>query len=152
MHASGGAGKWRGEEREGERASDENLGRDRSNTGLEHRRLGCGEDRRLDGGLDSERYERVYRKFEPFLRSLAAKTYRKYRYKITSYDDLYQTLVYLLFYSIDIYDPSRGSLPAHIKRTVNYKLKSMLSGEYAPKSKESPFTFLRMIYTLAEPD
>ncbi len=86
------------------------------------------------------------------MKNLAAKTYRKYHYKITSYEDLYQTLAYLLLYSIDIYDPCRGSLPAHIKRTVNYKLKSMLSGEYAPRSGKTPFTFLRASYTLAEPD
>lgn len=101
--------------------------------------------------MDSGGYERVYREFEPFLRSLASRTYRKYGYKITSYEDLYQTLVYLLMYSIDIYDPQRSSLPAHIKRTVNYKLKSMLSGEYAPRSRENPFTFLRT-HTCAEPD
>lgn len=102
--------------------------------------------------MDGGRYERIYREYEPFLKSLAARTYRKYGYKITSYNDLYQTLIYLLFYSIDIYDPRRGSLPAHIKRTVNFKLRSMLSGEYAPKSRGKPFTFLKATYTLAEPD
>jgi hypothetical protein len=45
-------------------------------------------------------------------------------------------------YAIDIYDEEKGSLAYHIKTVITLKLKSMLAGEYAPRSRDYPFTFL----------
>ena len=88
-------------------------------------------------------YEKLYERFEPFLKSVAAKTYRKNGWKVQSYEDLYQSVVYLFLYALKIYNPEKGELEPHVKRVVNLKLKSMLAGERAPWSGEYPFTFLR---------
>jgi uncharacterized membrane protein YesL len=84
----------------------------------------------------------VLRDFEPFIKKIASETYKKNWWRIQSYEDLYQTIVYLLLYALEIYNEEKGPLANHIKTVITLKLKSMLSGEHAPRSKGYPFTFL----------
>ncbi len=96
----------------------------------------------MDGGLD---YSGVLGAVEPFLKKLAAETYSRHGWRIQSYEDLYQTLVYLVMYAVDIYKPSKGDLIPHVINVVRLKLRSMLAGEYAPRSRDYPFTFLSVL-------
>ncbi len=63
---------------------------------------------------------------------------------VQSFEDIYQTSCYLFLYALENYDPDKGPLAPHIKRTIKYKLRAMLKGERAPRSGEYPFTFLRI--------
>ena len=87
----------------------------------------------------------LLRRVEPFLRKLAADTYRRHRWRIQSYEDLYQTLVYLALYAMELHNPSKGPLIPYIITVVRLKLRSMLAGEYAPRSRDYPFTFLNVL-------
>ena len=93
--------------------------------------------------------EKLYKRFEPLLRKTAKKFYSVYKSRITSYEDLYQTICYLFLYALKNYDPDRGKLAPHIKRTINLKLRSMIRGEKAPLSSDYPFSFLsKEVYSL----
>lgn len=70
--------------------------------------------------------------------------------KIISYEDLFQTTCYLFLYAYELWDPERGKFGPHLKNVLEYKLKAMIKGEKAPRSKEYPFTFLKSKYLLKE--
>lgn len=101
------------------------------------------------GGVKQERrenpssFEEYFERYQPLLKRICKEFYKKYSYRIDSWNDLYQTIQYLFIYAYNIWQPGKGSFEAHLERVVNYKLRSMLGGEYAPWSKCYPFTFLK---------
>ncbi len=99
-------------------------------------------------------FEEYFEKYQPLLKKICKEFWEKYCYRIDSWNDLYQTIQYLFIYAYDIWQPEKGSFEAHLQRVIRYKLKSMLKGEYAPLSKQSPFTFLKdrkiQLYLLEE--
>ena len=103
----------------------------------------------MDSGYSRSREELIL-SFEPLVKATAGRTYRKLSWMITSYEDLYQTVWYLVLYAFETYDPARGKLAPHVKATVDRKLHSMLNGEKAPRSSGYPFTFLRQKEVLLE--
>ncbi|AEH51656.1 sigma factor [Pseudothermotoga thermarum] len=87
--------------------------------------------------------EEAFEKFSPFLFKLAKTTWQKHRHRITSYDDLIQSIRYLFIYAYKMHDPAKGPFKAYMKTIVTQKLKHMLAGGNPPWCKESPFTFLK---------
>ena len=123
----------------------ETLGYDRPYPRYSAGRQNCRSYNSLGSGLDvgrDEGIEELYSRFKPLLKKTAQRFYIFHRSKITSYEDLYQTICYLFLYAIRSYNPEKGRLAPHIKRTVNLKLRSMLRGEKAPLSGKYPFSFL----------
>jgi len=97
-----------------------------------------------------EERNELFRKYVPLIKSTASRFWRKHKSKITSYEDLYQTICYLFLYAYELWDPGRGKFGPHLKNVLEYKLKSMMKGEKAPRSKEYPFSFLKSRYVLKE--
>ena len=94
--------------------------------------------------------DELFMKYIPLIRSTASRFWKKYKKKIMSYEDLYQTICYLFLYAYELWDPERGKFGPHLKNVLEYKLKAMMKGEKAPRSKEYPFSFLKPKYTLKE--
>ena len=126
------------------------LANDRSYARISVRRQNSEGFDKLDSGQDTGRdVEKLYKRFEPLLKKTARSFYRIHRSKITSYEDLYQTICYLFLYALKNYDSEKGNLAPHIKRTIDFKLRSMLRGEKAPLSGTYPFSFLsKKVYSL----
>ncbi|WP_171816315.1 hypothetical protein [Thermotoga profunda] len=100
------------------------------------------------GGMKRRRgqpssFEEYFEKFQPFLKKICTEYWNKYCYRIDSWNDLYQTIQYLFIYVYNTWQPEKGSFELYLETVMRYKLKSMLNGEYAPWSSESPFTFLK---------
>ncbi len=94
-------------------------------------------------GSTPSSFEEYFEKYQPLLKKICKDFWERYCYRIDSWNDLYQTIQYLFIYAYNIWQPEKGSFEAHLERVLKYKLKSMLSGEYAPWSRCSPFTFLK---------
>ena len=94
--------------------------------------------------------DKLFKQYTPLMKSMAGKFWKKYRDIIISYDDLYQTVCYLFLYAYELWDPKRGKFGPHLKNVLEYKLKSMIRGEKAPRSREYPFSFLKSRYSLME--
>lgn len=88
-------------------------------------------------------FEEYFEKYQPLLKKICKEFWKKYCYKIDSWNDLYQTIQYLFIYAYNIWQPEKGSFEGYLEKVVRYKLRSMLNGEYAPWSSNSPFTFLK---------
>lgn len=88
-------------------------------------------------------FEEYFEKYQPLLKKICKEFWKKYCYRIDSWNDLYQTIQYLFIYAYNIWQPEKGSFEGYLERVIRYKLRSMLNGEYAPWSSKSPFTFLK---------
>ncbi|MEJ5228519.1 MAG: sigma factor [Pseudothermotoga sp.] len=94
-------------------------------------------------GFPSSLCEQLFQQYSPLLKSVCKEYWRKYYPRIDSYEDLYQSVCYLFMYAYHIWQPEKGPFGSHLKRVLNFKLKAMLKGEYAPWHGDRPFNFLK---------
>jgi len=86
--------------------------------------------------------EDLFEKYRPLIYSICSSIWGKQAYRITSYDDLFQTACYIFVYAYHTWIPERGKFGSHLKRVLKYKLMNMLKGSAPPWSRGYPFTFL----------
>ncbi|PLV59339.1 hypothetical protein [Thermotoga sp. KOL6] len=87
--------------------------------------------------------------FEKYHDEILKKTFhffKKYKYKLLSFEDLYQTICYLFCYACKTWKKEKGNFIAHFKCTVDRKMNDIIAGRNAPWCKNTPFKILKSEY------
>jgi len=87
--------------------------------------------------------------FERYRAEVEAKTryfFKKWGYKVHSYEDLYQTVACIFTYAYKTWKKEKGRFDAHLKSTINRKVIDLLQGIPLPGCSDAPFDILKTEY------
>jgi len=88
----------------------------------------------------------IYKTYKDEVKNITGRYFKKYGYKISSYEDLEQTVWYILLSGIKKFD-GRGDLKKFLLSFIKNKLISILKyNRKPPYCQESPFTPLTSDY------
>ncbi|PLV56759.1 sigma factor [Thermotoga sp. SG1] len=90
--------------------------------------------------------ESLFQKHESDLQKKAKYFFRKYDYKILSFEDLYQTICYLFCYAYRTWNKDRGEFEPYFKCIINRKMNDIIAGKTPPHCCDLPFSILKPEY------
>ncbi|ABR30919.1 RNA polymerase subunit sigma-24 [Thermosipho melanesiensis] len=94
----------------------------------------------------------IYEKYKEDVKQITGKYYKKYKRKICSYEDLYQTVWYILLAGLKVFD-GRGDERKFLLLFIKNKLISILNyNRKPPYCINYPFTPLNIEYISADND
>ncbi|KHC90350.1 sigma-70 region 2 domain protein [Thermotoga sp. Mc24] len=103
--------------------------------------------RKLENTKDEDlSIDELFEKYQNEIRKKAGFFFKKFKEKISSFEDLYQAICCIFCYARKTWNKNKGTFAAHLKSTINRKVIDLIQGIPLPGCSNAPFDILKTEY------